>query len=90
MLEFDQEESNSVHLGPLALVVSPDRERRKSRSDRDIQSQIRELEEERRKLERERRDRDVIKVKRATIVRDTDEEDVEIIKKKKGKLMLVR
>jgi hypothetical protein len=90
VLEFDQEESNSVHLGPLALVVSPDRERRKSRSDRDIQAQIRELEEERRKLERERRDRDVIKVKRGTIVRDTDEEDVEIIKKKKGKLMLVR
>jgi hypothetical protein len=89
VLEFDQDESNSVHVGPLALVVQPDRERRKSRGDRDIQAQIRELEEERRKLERERKDRDVIRVRRGTIVRDVDEEDVEV-KKKKGKLMLVR
>lgn len=89
VLEIDQDESNPVHVGPLALVVSPDRERRKSRGDRDIQAQIRELEEERRKLERERKERDVIKVRRGTIVREVDEEDVEI-KKKKGKLILVR
>jgi hypothetical protein len=89
VLEFDQDESNSVHVGPLALVVQPDRERRKSRVDRDIQAQIRELEEERRKLERERKDRDVVRVRRGTIVREVDEEDVEV-KKKKGKLMLVR
>lgn len=89
VLEFDQDESNSVHVGPLALVVQPDRERRKSRVDRDIQAQIRELEEERRKLERERKDRDVIRVRRGTVVREVDEEDVEV-KKKKGKLMLVR
>lgn len=88
VLEFDQEESNSVHVGPLALVVQPDRERRKSRVDRDIQEQIRDLEDERRKLERERKERDVVKVRRGTIVREVDE-DVEI-KKKKGKLMLVR
>jgi hypothetical protein len=88
VLEFDQEESNSVHVGPLALVVQPDRERRKSRVDRDIQEQIRELEDERRKLERERKERDVVKVRRGTIVREVDEE-VEV-KKKKGKLMLVR
>jgi hypothetical protein len=88
VLEFDQDESNSVHVGPLALVVQPDRERRKSRVDRDVQEQIRELEDERRRLERERKDREVIKVRRGTIVRDVDEE-VEI-KKKKGKLMLVR
>jgi hypothetical protein len=84
----NQEESNSVHVGPLALVVQPDRERRKSRVDRDIQEQIRDLEDERRKLERERKERDVVKVRRGTIVREVDE-DVEI-KKKKGKLMLVR
>jgi hypothetical protein len=88
VLEFDQEESNSVHVGPLALVVQPNRERRKSRVDRDIQEQIRELEDERRKLERERKDRDVIKVRRGTVVREVDEE-VEV-KKKKGKLILVR
>ena len=88
VLEVDQEESNSVHVGPLALVTQPDRERRKSRVDRDIQKQIRDLEDERRRLERERKERDVIKVQRGTIVREVDEE-VEV-KKKKGKLLLVR
>ena len=88
VLEFDQDESNSLHVGPLALVVQPDRERRKSRVDRDIQEQIRDLEDERRRLERERKDREGIKVRRGTIVREVDEE-VEV-KKKKGKLILVR
>lgn len=88
VLEFDQDESNSLHVGPLALVVQPDRERRKSRVGRDVQEQIRDLDDEGRRLERERRDREVIKVRRGTIVREVDEE-VEV-KKKKGKLILVR
>jgi len=88
VLEIDQDESNSLHVGPLALVVQPNRERRKSRVDRDVQEQIRDLEDERRRLERERKDREVVKVRRGTIVREVDEE-VEV-KKKKGKLILVR
>ncbi len=70
-------------------MVSPDRERHKSRSDRDIKAQIRELEEERRALERERKDRDVVRVRRGTIVRDIDEDAVEVKKDKKGKMFLV-
>ena len=88
VLEIDQDESNSLHVGPLALVVQPNRERRKSRVDRDVQEQIRDLEDERRRLERERKDREVVKVRRGTIVREVDEE-VEV-RKKKGKLILVR
>jgi hypothetical protein len=37
VLEIDQDESNSLHVGPPALVIQPDRERRKSRVDRDVQ-----------------------------------------------------
>ena len=69
--------------------MQPDRERRKSRSDRDIKAQIRELEEERRALERERKDRDVVRVRRGTIVRDVDDDAVEVKKDKKGKMFLV-
>lgn len=90
IIATEEDESNSVHVGPLALMVSPSRERRKSRSDRDIKSQIRELEEERRALERERKDRDVIKVRKGTIVRDVDEDAVEVKKDKKGRMILVR
>ncbi|RMZ85303.1 hypothetical protein DV738_g112, partial [Chaetothyriales sp. CBS 135597] len=56
-------ESNSVHVGPLALVV----DRRPSRSDREIKEEIRRLEAERRAIRRERRhgrDEDVVKIER--------------------------
>lgn len=49
--EEDFDESNSVHVGPLALVV----DRHPDRSDRDIKDEIRRLEAERRSLRRERR-----------------------------------
>ncbi|KIW33106.1 uncharacterized protein PV07_04599 [Cladophialophora immunda] len=45
------EDSNSVHVGPLALVV----DRKPHRSERDIKEEIRRLEAERRELRRERR-----------------------------------
>ncbi|KIW48495.1 uncharacterized protein PV06_01074 [Exophiala oligosperma] len=45
------DDSNSVHVGPLALVV----DRNPPRSDRDIKEEIRRLEAERRALRRERR-----------------------------------
>jgi len=89
VIEGDFDESNSIHVGPLALVVSPDRDRHKSRSERDIKAEIRALEEERRALERERKDRDVVKIKKGTIIRDVDEEIVEVKKDKKGRMKLV-
>ncbi|KAK5467117.1 hypothetical protein LTS15_000087 [Exophiala xenobiotica] len=48
--EGGDEDSNSVHVGPLALVVD-----RNPRSDRDIKEEIRRLEAERRALRKERR-----------------------------------
>lgn len=90
------DESNSVHVGPLALVV----DRRKSRSDRDIKEEIRRLERERKSLREERRDRDVIKVERirerspsrnrAIIIEERGEEVIEVRKDRKGKMALVR
>jgi hypothetical protein len=53
---FEDDESNSIHVGPLALIVEPDRERRSLRSNRDIRAEIRELEEERRRLKQERKE----------------------------------
>ncbi|RMD40621.1 hypothetical protein DV735_g4513, partial [Chaetothyriales sp. CBS 134920] len=51
IVDEDVGESNSVHVGPLALVV----DRRPSRSDREIREEIRRLEAERRAIRRERR-----------------------------------
>lgn len=90
------DESNSVHVGPLALVV----DRRKSRSDREIKEEIRRLERERKNLREERRDRDVVKVERlrerspsrnrAIIIEERGEEVVEVRKDKRGNMALVR
>ena len=87
IIEHDEDESNSVHVGPLALVV--DRERRKSRSERDIKAEIRALEDERRALEREREERSVVKVRRGEIEREVDDDSIRVKKDKKGRMMLV-
>ncbi|EHY58880.1 hypothetical protein ABEF95_005783 [Exophiala dermatitidis] len=63
--EDEFEDSNSVHVGPLALVV----DRKPQRSERDIKEEIRSLEAERKALRRERRyERDpgteIVKVER--------------------------
>lgn len=77
----ERDESNSLHGGPLALVL-PDRRRK---SDREIKEQIRELEEERRvlRLERGSREKEII------IERERPEEVVEVRKDRKGRMSLV-
>jgi hypothetical protein len=90
------DESNSVHVGPLALVV----DRRKSRSDRDIKEEIRRLERERKLLREERRDRDVVKIERirerspsrnrAIIIEERGDEVIEVRKDRRGNMALVR
>lgn len=91
------EESSSVHVGPLALVV----DRRKSRSDRDIKEEIRRLERERKELREERRDRDIVRVERlrerspsrnrALIIEDRGgDEVIEVRKDRRGNMALVR
>lgn len=96
----DFEESGSVHLGPLALV----RDRRKSRSDRDIKEEIRALESERARLRKERRhdddDVEIVKVERVRerspsrsrgeIVLVDRDEVVEVRKDRRGRMSLVR
>lgn len=96
--EVDYDESDSVHIGPLALVA----DRRKSRSDREIKEEIRRLEEERRRLRREREDDvEVVKVERVrerspsrgrgeVIVEKTDGELLEVRKDRRGRMSLVR
>ncbi|RMZ92757.1 hypothetical protein DV736_g65, partial [Chaetothyriales sp. CBS 134916] len=92
-------ESNSVHVGPLALVV----DRRPSRTDRDIKDEIRRLEAERRALRRERRyDRDdeILRVERIrewspspkgeVIVERRGDEVIEVRKDRRGRMSLVR
>ena len=94
--EDDLEESNSIHVGPLALVV--DHDRRKSKSDRELKAEIKALEDERRSLKRERRDREVVKVEKREIIRERspargereEEEFVEVKKDRKGRMMLIR
>ena len=90
------DESNSVHVGPLALVV----DRRKSRSDRNIKEEIRRLERERKLLREERRDRDVVKIERirerspsrnrAIIIEERGDEVIEVRKDRRGNMALVR
>ena len=95
----DLDESESVHIGPLALV----RDHRKSRSDREIKNEIRRLEEERHRLRKERsRDDDVevVKVERIrerspspargeVIIERRDGEVVEVRKDRRGRMSLV-
>jgi hypothetical protein len=99
--EADFDESNSVHVGPLALVVD-----RNPRTDRDIKEEIRRLERERRELRRERRyERDsvvggeIVKVERIrdrspsprgeVIVERRGEEILEVKKDRRGRMSLV-
>lgn len=95
------DESNSVHVGPLALVV----DRKPSRSDRDIKEEIRRLERERKEIRRERKyDRggvggEIVKVERVrerspsprgeVIVERRGEEIVEVKKDRRGRMSLV-
>lgn len=99
--EDDYDESNSVHVGPLALVV----DRHPDRKDRDIKEEIRRLEAERRALRRERRYEreggELVKIERVRerspspvgeiIVEDRrGGEIVEVRKDKRGRMSLVR
>ena len=95
------DESNSVHVGPLALVV----DRKPSRSDRDIKDEIRRLERERKEIRRERKyDRggvggEIVKVERVrerspsprgeVIVRREGDEIVEVKKDRRGRMSLI-
>lgn len=89
IIEDDIGESNSIHAGPLALVVD-----RHPKSDRDIKDEIRALEAERKAIRTERlveirrpsryveEDREII------IARPAQEEVIEIRKDKKGRMSL--
>ena len=97
--ETDFDESNTIHLGPLALV----RDQRKSRTDRDIKDEIRRLEEERRRLRKERNDDDleVVKVERIrerspsrgrggeVIVERRDGDVLEVKRDRRGRMSMV-
>lgn len=89
VIEDDLGESNSIHAGPLALVVD-----RHPKSDRDIKEEIRALEAERRALRNERveirrparyreEDREIV------VARPAEEEVIEVKKDKKGRMSLV-
>lgn len=99
--EDDFDESNSVHVGPLALVV----DRHPDRTDRDIKEEIRRLEAERRSLRRERRyereSGELIKIERVRerspspvgeiiVENRRGDEVLEVKKDKRGRMSLVR
>lgn len=93
------EDSNSVHVGPLALVV----DRKPQRSERDIKDEIRRLEAERRDLRRERRyERDgteIVKIERVrerspsprgeVIIERRGDEVLEVKKDRRGRMSLI-
>jgi hypothetical protein len=93
------EDSNSVHVGPLALVV----DRKPQRSERNIKEEIRRLEAERRELRRERRYEreggEIIKIERVrdrspsprgeVIIERRGEEVVEVKKDRRGRMSLI-
>ncbi|KIX02198.1 uncharacterized protein Z518_08137 [Rhinocladiella mackenziei CBS 650.93] len=96
--EFD--DSNSVHVGPLALVV----DRKPPRSERDIKEEIRILEAERRALRRERRyeregGTEIVKVERIhdrspsprgeVIIERRGDEILEVKKDRRGRMSLI-
>jgi hypothetical protein len=99
--EDDFDESNSVHVGPLALVV----DRHPDRTDRDIKEEIRRLESERRSLRRERRyereSGELIKIERVrerspspvgeiVVENRRGDEVLEVRKDKRGRMSLKR
>lgn len=72
--DFFPGESNSVHVGPLALVVDRDRE---NRTEREIRAKIRELEREQQSLKYERSSRiidddEYVRIENRTRGRDDD------------------
>ncbi len=95
------DESNSVHVGPLALVV----DRKPNRSDRDIRDEIRRLERERKEIRRERKHErggiggEIVKVERVrerspsprgeVVVERRGEEIVEVKRDRRGRMSLV-
>ena len=93
------EDSNSVHVGPLALVV----DRKPQRSERDIKDEIRRLEAERRDLRRERKYEreggEVVKIERIrerspsprgeVIIERRGDEVLEVKKNRRGRMSLV-
>lgn len=88
IIEGDLGESNSIHAGPLALVVD-----RHPKTDRDIKEEIRLLEAERRALRNER-----VEIRRPSrykeeereiiITRPAEEEVIEVRRDKKGRMSL--
>lgn len=100
MRDAGYEDSNSVHVGPLALVV----DRKPPRSDRDIKDEIRRLEAERKALRRERKyERDpgteIVKIERVRerspsprgeiIIERRGDEILEVKKDRRGRMSLV-
>ncbi|KAJ9609361.1 hypothetical protein H2200_005688 [Cladophialophora chaetospira] len=97
--DYEIEDSNSVHVGPLALVV----DRKPQRSERDIKDEIRRLEAERRDLRRERRYEreggEVIKIERVrerspsprgeVIIERRGDEVLEVKKDRRGRMSLI-
>lgn len=95
----EPEDSNSINIGPLALVV----DRKPNRSERDIREEIRALEAERRALRRERRhERDsteLVKIEHVrprspsprgeVIIERRGEDILEVKKDKRGRMSLV-
>lgn len=94
------EDSNSVHVGPLALVV----DRKPQRSERDIKDEIRRLEAERRDLRRERRYEregggEIVKIERVrerspsprgeVIIERRGDEVLEVKKNRRGRMSLI-
>lgn len=85
------DESNSIHVGPLALVV----DRSKDRTDREIEEEIKRLQRERRDLHRERiyerEDRVLMEpsARGEVIIERRGEEVVEVRKDRKGRMSLV-
>lgn len=98
--EVDFEDSNSVHVGPLALVV----DRKPARTDWEIKEEIRRLEVERKSLRRERRyereGTEIVKVERIrerspsprgaeVILERRGEEILEVRKDRRGRMSLI-
>lgn len=77
-------ESNSIHAGPLALVVPE----RRHKTDSQIKEEIRALERERRMLRTERVER-VRPVEREVIIERESPEVIEVKKDRKGRMSLV-
>ena len=93
------EDSNSVHVGPLALVV----DRKPQRNERDIKDEIRRLEAERRDLRRERRYEreggEIVKIERVrerspsprgeVVIERRGDEVLEVKKDRRGRMSLI-